>query len=184
MSKIGKQPIIMPSGITLSVDKDNLVSVKGPKGELYGKIDPKVSVEVKDGKVIVSLKNNARKNYAVWGLSRMLIFNMIEGIGKGFEKKLEIQGIGYKAIQKGKDLELALGFSHPVLFKAPAGIEFKVEKNIITISGFDKQLVGQVAADIRSKKKPEPYKGKGIRYVGEHVRRKSGKKVAGTTEGK
>jgi large subunit ribosomal protein L6 len=182
MSKIGKQPIVISSGVTFSVDKDNQVSVKGSKGELFAKIDSKVSIEIKDGKVIVSLKNNNRKNYAVWGLSRMLIFNMIEGVGKGFEKKLEIQGIGYKAIQKGKDLELALGFSHPVLFKAPQGIEFKVEKNIISIAGFDKQLVGQVAADIRNKKKPEPYKGKGIRYAGEHVRRKSGKKVAGTTE--
>jgi len=182
MSKIGKQPITISSGVTFSVDKNNQVFAKGSKGELSVKIDPKVSIEAKDGKVIVSLKNNTRKNYAIWGLSRMLIFNMIEGVGKGFEKKLEIQGIGYKAVQKGKDLELALGFSHPVLFKAPQGIEFKVEKNIITIDGFDKQLVGQVAADIRSKKKPEPYKGKGIRYVGEHVRRKSGKKVAGTTE--
>jgi large subunit ribosomal protein L6 len=180
MSKIGKQPIIISSGVTFSVDKDNQVSVKGPKGDLSRRIDPKVSIEVKNGKAIVSLKNNTRKNYAIWGLSRMLIFNMIEGVEKGFEKKLEIQGIGYKAIQKGKDLELALGFSHPVLFKAPQGIEFKVEKNIITVSGFDKQLVGQVSADIRSKKKPEPYKGKGIRYIGEHVRRKSGKKVAGT----
>lgn len=180
MSKIGKQPIIIPSGVTFSVDKNNQVFVKGPKGELSKKIDSKILLEVNDGKVVVSLKNNSRKNYAIWGLFRMLIFNMIEGAGKGFEKKLEIQGIGYKAIQKGKDLELALGFSHSVPFKAPEGIEFKVEKNTITITGFDKQLVGQVAADIRSKKKPEPYKGKGIRYVGERVRRKSGKKVAGT----
>ena len=182
MSKIGKQPINIPSGITLSVNDDNEIVVKGPKGELMRKIDPKMSIKVKDNQVIVSVKNNSKKNYAIWGLYRTLIANMIEGVEKEFEKKLEIQGVGYKAIQKGNNLELSLGFSHLIEFKAPEGIEFNVEKNIITITGIDKQLVGQIAADIRSKKKPEPYKGKGIRYLGEQVRRKVGKKVAGTGE--
>ncbi|MCK4525296.1 MAG: 50S ribosomal protein L6 [Candidatus Pacebacteria bacterium] len=182
MSKIGKQSINIPAGITFSISKDNEVVVKGPKGELTKKIDPKVSAEVKDNQIIVSVRNNSKKNYAIWGLYRTLIANMIEGVEKGFEKKLEIQGVGYKAIQKGTDLELSLGFSHLVIFKAPEGIKFNVEKNIITITGIDKQLVGQIAADIRSKKKPEPYKGKGIRYLGEQVRRKVGKKVAGTGE--
>lgn len=182
MSKIGKQPINIPVGVTVSVSEGNEVVVKGPKGELTGKIDSKVSIEVKDNLVLVSVKNDTKKYYAVWGLSRVLIANMIEGTQKGFEKKLEIQGIGYKVIQKGNNLELSLGFSHVIEFKAPEGIEFNVEKNIITISGINKQLVGQVAADIRSKKKPEPYKGKGIRYLGEQVRRKVGKKVAGTGE--
>ena len=182
MSKIGKQPINIPAGITVSVNEGNEVVVKGTKGELTSKIDPKVSIEIKDSLVLVSVKNDTKKHYAIWGLSRMLIANMIEGIQKGFEKKLEIQGVGYKVIQKGDDLELSLGFSHLIRFEAPEGIKFNVEKNIITITGIDKQLVGQVAASIRSKKKPEPYKGKGIRYLGEQVKRKVGKKVAGTGE--
>ncbi|MCK4892033.1 MAG: 50S ribosomal protein L6 [Candidatus Pacebacteria bacterium] len=182
MSKIGKQPINIPSGITFSVNDNNIIVVKGPKGELTNKINLKVSIKVKDSQVIVSVKNNTKKNYAIWGLSRALIANMIEGVEKGFEKKLEIQGIGYKVLQKGNDLEFSLGFSHKVIFKAPKGIEFNVEKNIIILTGIDKQLVGQIAADIRSKKKPEPYKGKGIRYLGEQVRRKVGKKVAGAGE--
>lgn len=172
----------MPVGITFSVDKDNKVVIKGSKGELSENIDQRVSFKNEEGKVSVFVKNDVKKNYAIWGLSRMLVFNMIEGVEKGYEKKLEIQGVGYKVIQKGNDLELSLGFSHLVNFKAPKGITFSVEKNIIIISGIDKQLVGQVAAEIRSKKKPEPYKGKGIRYVGEHVRRKVGKKVAGSGE--
>jgi len=182
MSKIGKQPINVPVGITISVNEDNEVIVKGPKGELTRKIDSKVSIEIKDNLVLVSVKNNTKKYYAIWGLSRMLIANMIEGTQKGFEKKLEIQGVGYKVIQKGNDLELSLGFSHLIKFKAPEGIEFSIEKNVITVTGIDKQLVGQIAAEIRSKKKPEPYKGKGVRYLGEQVRRKVGKKVAGTGE--
>ncbi len=181
MSKIGKKPIDLEIGTTVSVSKDNEVSAKGPKGELKKAFDDKIKIEVKDNKIFLTPKNDSRDLNVVWGLSRALIANMVNGVEKGYEKKLELQGVGYKAFLKGKGLELSLGFSHPVYFKAVVGIEFKVEKNIITVSGINKELVGQVAADIRSLKKPEPYKGKGVRYVGELVRRKAGKKVAGTT---
>jgi large subunit ribosomal protein L6 len=183
MSKIGKKPIDIPTGISVSFDEaKNKISVDGPKGKLFVDVDFNVKVEIKDKQVILSIKKETKKNSALWGLSRSLIANMIIGVEKGYEKQLELHGVGHKAIQKGKDITLNLGFSHPVIFEAPEGIELKVEKNVITISGIDKQLVGQAAADIRSKKKPEPYKGKGIRYVGEQVRRKVGKKVAGTGE--
>ena len=183
MSKIGKKPIDIPTGVSVSFDeKKNKVSVKGSKGELSLDVDFNVQVEIKDNQVALSIKKEIKKNLALWGLYRSLVANMIFGVEKGYEKQLELQGVGHKATQTGKNITLNLGFSHPVIFEAPEGIELKVEKNIITISGIDKQLVGQVAADIRSKKKPEPYKGKGIRYVGEQVRRKVGKKVAGTGE--
>jgi large subunit ribosomal protein L6 len=177
MSKIGKKPIDLPSNVTVTVGDGNKVSVKGPKGELEASFDVNINIELKDGQVIVTPKKDIKKLYAFWGLTRNLIFNMIEGVSKGYEKKLELQGVGYKVALKGTDLDLSLGFSHPVLFKAPKGIKFDIEKNIITITGIEKQLVGQVAADIRKLRKPEPYKGKGIRYVGEQVRRKAGKKV-------
>jgi len=177
MSKIGKKPIDIPANVTVTVGDKNKVNVKGPKGELEAGFDLNINIEVKDGQVIVTPKTDSKKLYAFWGLTRNLIFNMIEGVSKGYEKKLELQGVGYKVALKGVDLDLALGFSHPVLFKAPKGIKFEVEKNIITITGIEKQLVGQMAADIRKLRKPEPYKGKGIRYVGELVRRKAGKKV-------
>jgi len=179
MSKIGKKPIDIPAGVTVSVSDKNEVVVKGSKGELSDKFDTRIVIKQEENQISLSPKSDTKKNFALWGLSRMLIANMIEGVSKGYEKKLEIQGVGYKVIQKGNDLDLSLGFSHTIFFEAPKGITFQVEKNIITITGIDKQLVGQVAANIRSKKKPEPYKGKGIRYVGEHVRRKVGKKVAG-----
>lgn len=181
MSKIGKKPVDLPAGITVLIDKENNIVVKGPKGELKAGFDKDIKIEIKDKEVVLTPSKASRDLYAVWGLSRALLANMINGVVKGYEKKLELQGVGFKVFLKGKDLDLSLGFSHPVLFKAPSGIEFKVEKNIITIGGIDKQQVGQVAADIRSIRKPEPYKGKGIRYVDEHVRRKTGKKVAGTT---
>ncbi|MFZ2970431.1 MAG: 50S ribosomal protein L6 [Minisyncoccia bacterium] len=181
MSKIGKKPVDITAGVTVSVDKENNVAVKGPKGELKASFDKDIKIEVKDKEVVLTPVKESRDLYAIWGLSRALIANMINGVVKGYEKKLELQGVGYKVFLKGKDLELSLGFSHTVIFKAPPGIEFKVEKNIISISGIDKQLVGQVAADIRSIRKPEPYKGKGVRYVDEHVKTKVGKKVAGTT---
>jgi len=183
MSKIGKKPIEIPTGVAVSFDeKKNKVSIKGHKGELFLDVDFNVQVEVKDNNIILSVKKETKKSLALWGLSRALIANMVFGVEKGYEKQLELHGVGHKVVLKGKGLNLNLGFSHPVIFEAPEGIEFKVEKNVIIISGIDKQLVGQVAADIRSKKKPEPYKGKGIRYVGEQVRRKVGKKVAGTGE--
>ncbi len=182
MSKIGKKPIDIPTGVAVSIDKDkNEIIVKGPKGELRNNFASSIQIEVKDNQVFLRPKDETRKTRALWGLWRTLVSNMIRGVEKGYEKKLELQGVGYKVSKKGRDLDLSLGFSHPVVFKAPEGIEFEVEKNIITVSGIDKQKVGQVAADIRSLKKPEPYKGKGIRYVGEYVRRKVGKKVAGAT---
>ncbi len=179
MSKIGKKPIEIPSGVTVEVDKDNKVKVKGSKGELESVFNAEIKVEVKDNQILVKSVKDSKDLYAFWGLTRALIANMIEGVSKGFEKKLELQGVGYKVALKGDTLDMALGFSHPVIVKCPKGIKFEVEKNIITVSGIDRQLVGQTAANIRAFKKPEPYKGKGIRYLGEQVRRKQGKKVAG-----
>ncbi len=177
MSKVGKKPIDLPSGVSVSVGENNSLTVKGPKGELSNSFNSDININVEENRIVVVPKKDVKKLYAFWGLVRSLISNMIEGVTKGYEKKLEIQGVGYKVALKGKDLDLSLGFSHPVLFKAPEGVTFTVEKNIITITGIDKGLVGQTAADIRKIRKPEPYKGKGIRYVGEQVRRKVGKKV-------
>ncbi|HRY52353.1 MAG TPA: 50S ribosomal protein L6 [Candidatus Portnoybacteria bacterium] len=176
MSKIGKQPIAIPEGVTVSIDGD-LVVVKGPKGELKRQLTREIKVEVKDKEALVNIAKQTKRSAALWGLSRMLVFNMIEGVKNGFEKKLEIEGVGYKVALKGNDLILNLGFSHPVEFKAVPGVVFKVEKNIISISGIDKEIVGQTAANIRKIRKPEPYKGKGIHYLGEVIRRKAGKKA-------
>lgn len=177
MSKVGKKAIEIPNGVTVTYGDNNKVSVKGSKGELSASFNAEISIETKENEVVVAPKKDVKRLYAFWGLTRNLIANMIEGVSKGYEKKLELQGVGYKVALKGNDLDMALGFSHPVIFKAPEGIKFAVEKNIITISGIDKQQVGQVAAEIRKLRKPEPYKGKGVRYVGEQVRRKAGKKV-------
>lgn len=178
MSRIGKQPIQIPEGVEVKIDGD-LVIAKGPKGELRNQIRPEIKVEIKNKEIILKPAKFHKGTQALWGTYRSNIFNMIEGVTKGFEKKLEIQGVGYKANLEDRDIVLSLGFSHPIKIKAPEGIEFKVERSIITVSGIDKQLVGQVAAEIRSKRKPEPYKGKGIRYQGEIVRRKVGKKAVG-----
>ena len=179
MSRIGKKHIIIPQGVEVNINNNEVV-VKGSKGELKRAIRPEIRVEKKDNEIIVSPNGKTKKTNAFWGLSRTLIFNMIEGITKGYEKKLEIQGIGYKANLEGEDLVLSLGFSHPVRVNKIEGIKFIVEKNIITVSGIDKELVGQITAKIRKIKKPEPYKGKGIRYLGEEVRRKAGKKAVGS----
>ncbi|MFH1769126.1 MAG: 50S ribosomal protein L6 [Parcubacteria group bacterium] len=179
MSKIGKQPIIIPSGVTVTVG-ENSITVKGPKGELVRDIVPNVVVEVEGESVIVKPKDGDIKHSAFWGLMRALIANMVEGVVSGFEKILEFTGVGYKAIVQGDNLELSLGFSHTINVKAPQGITFESDKSSITIRGIDKEAVGQIAAEIRSYRKPEPYKGKGIRYKGEHIRRKVGKKAAGT----
>ncbi len=179
MSRIGKQPIDIPEGVEIKIDGD-LIIVKGPKGELQNKIRSEIKVEVKDKEVILKPVKFYKGTQALWGTYRSLVANMIEGTTKGFEKVLEIEGVGYKANLEGKDLVLNLGYSHPIKIKSPEGIEFKVEKNVVTVSGIDKQLVGQVAAEIRGKRKPEPYKGKGVRYQGEVVRRKAGKKAVGT----
>jgi large subunit ribosomal protein L6 len=177
MSRIGKQPISVPDGVTFSIE-DKIVTVKGPKGELTQEVDSKVKVEQKEKEIIVTVKNpESKTDKAYWGLFRMLIANMVKGVTEGFEKQLEVNGVGFKTELKGKQLVLNVGFSHPVEYDLPEGIEVKVEKKIITVSGIDKQKVGQTAAEIRAIKKPEPYKGKGIKYVDEQIRRKAGKVV-------
>lgn len=184
MSRIGKKPIEIPPGVEIKSDQDFIV-VKGPKGELRQKIKAEVRIDparnakhsVAGGKDKIIVKSD---NGAVWGLSRSLIANMVEGVVNGFSKQLEIVGIGYSGQIKENKLIMKLGFSHLVELDIPKGIEIKVEKNIITIAGIDKQLVGQIAAKIRDKKKPEPYKGKGIRYVGEMIKLKPGKKAIGS----
>jgi len=171
MSRIGKQPIEIPEGVTSKIEKDKII-IKGPKGELSLDLLDNIKVEAKDKELIVSSDDKA-----LWGLFRSLINNMVIGVVNGFEKQLEIQGVGYKANIEGDKLVLEVGFSHKVDILKPEGIEFNVAKNIITISGIDKQLVGETAARIRKTRPPEPYKGKGIRYVGEQVRRKAGKRA-------
>lgn len=175
MSKIGKQPIALPDGVELKRD-DGILTVKGPKGELSREIPEGIEVTTEDGTVMVT--KTGRTHPERWGLWRALINNMVVGVSEGFSKSLEFQGVGYKAAVKGQDLELNLGYSHPITVPAPEGITFTVEKTSITVSGIDKELVGHVAALIRSKRTPEPYKGAGIRYADEVVRRKAGKKAA------
>jgi len=179
MSRIGKKPILIPDGVEVKVDGSKVV-VKGSKGELQRDFYPGVKIELKEKEINISIEGENKRLKSLWGLSRTLIFNMIEGVSKGHEKKLEIQGVGYKANMEGENLVLIVGFSHPVKIDKQEGISFTVEKNIITISGIDKELVGQIAAKIRKVRKPEPYKGKGIRYLGEIVRKKVGKKAVGS----
>lgn len=176
MSRVGNAIITVPSGVDLSADASS-VSVKGPQGSLEQSIPEGISVSVDDGSVTVSRSDDSRQQRALHGLTRALVNNMVLGVSQGFSKELEIVGVGYRAQAKGKDaLELSLGFSHTVSVQAPDGVTFEVpDATTIKVSGIDKQLVGQVAADIRSLKKPEPYKGKGIRYAGERVIRKAGK---------
>jgi len=174
MSRIGKQPIVVPTGVTITVDSV-AVTVTGAKGTLSQTLLPGITVTVNDNEVLVTRINDEPKNRAKHGLMRTLINNMVVGVNTGFSKQLELNGVGYRVSMAGQNLKLALGLSHDVTFAIPAGVNAAVEQNIITISGFDKQLVGQVAADIRKLKKPEPYKGKGIKYVGERIIRKSGK---------
>ena len=177
MSRIGKKIIAIPPGVTVHV-ADASLSVKGPKGELSLTVHPDMNVEVSNGSVaVIPRKNGSKKAPGIWGLTRTLIANMIAGVTNGFEKILEFEGIGYCVNLEGSALVMQLGFSHPVRFEAPKGIAFAVVKNTITISGIDKELVGEVAARIRALKKPEPYKGKGIHYRGEIIRRKAGKKA-------
>jgi large subunit ribosomal protein L6 len=176
MSKIGKQPINIPAGVEIKID-GRFVIAKGPKGELKREVPKEIKVEIKEKEIIVSPGLETKRTNALWGLTRALIFNLVKGVSDGFGKRLEIQGVGYKAVLQGSKLVLSLGFSHPVEIEEAEGVKFAVEKNIIVITGPDKEKVGQVAASIRALKKPEPYKGKGIRYVGEIVRRKAGKKA-------
>ncbi|MBI4272708.1 50S ribosomal protein L6 [Candidatus Uhrbacteria bacterium] len=175
MSRIGKQPITVPGGVDVNID-GSVVAIKGPKGSLQRTLHSAVTIG-KDGSTLhVTVgdpQNNTHK--ALWGLSQRLVSNMVNGVTKGFEKQLELNGVGFRASLSGRALTLNVGFSHAVEFSLPLGIEAKVEKNVITLSGIDKELVGQTAASIRKIRKPEPYKGKGIRYVGEVVRKKAGK---------
>ncbi|MDD5527864.1 MAG: 50S ribosomal protein L6 [Patescibacteria group bacterium] len=175
MSRLGKLPIKIPADVQVKIEGD-LVTVKGPKGELKRKILPQIAVKAGVGELFVSIINpkNKREN-ALWGLYWNLIRNMIIGVKDGFQKKLEINGVGFKVAGAGKKLTFNVGFSHPVVFELPAGIDGKVEENVITVSGADKELLGEIANQIRNIKKPEPYKGKGIKYVDEVIRRKEGK---------
>ncbi|HLM84087.1 MAG TPA: 50S ribosomal protein L6 [Candidatus Bathyarchaeia archaeon] len=178
MSRIGKKPVAVPDGVEIKIVGQN-ISVKGPKGTLDFSFHWDVEVKLEGKEIQVSVKKITKQTKALWGLTRVLISNMIEGTTKGFEKQLELQGVGFRMALAGKKLNLALGFSHPVEVEIPDGLEAKIEKNVLTISGIDKQKVGQFAATVRALKKVEPYKGKGFRYVGEIVRKKAGKKAAG-----
>lgn len=184
MSRIGKQPILIPQGVTVN-EKDRMIEVVGPLGSLSFQLPSGILVAKEDAMMRVQPKEHgeeqSHQSRALWGTSRAILAHMIIGVTKGFEKRLDVEGIGYRAALEGTTLVLALGFSHPVHFAAPAGITLKVEKNSITVSGASKELVGQTASTIRALKPPEPYKGKGIRYAGEIIRRKAGKKAAGTT---
>lgn len=177
MSRIGKNPITIPSGVQLKLEGDLLIA-KGPKGELSLKVHPALILEISEREITVKPKTQDKETSALWGLFRTLAANLVEGVEKGFSKNLEFQGVGFKAQAQGDKLVLELGFSHPVEIKAPSGISYTVEKNVITVTGIDKQLVGQEAARIRALKKPEPYKGSGIRYQGEVIKKKAGKKTA------
>jgi large subunit ribosomal protein L6 len=174
MSRIGKQPIDIPSGVTITVDDDK-VTVSGSKGNLEQFRMPGIKLRQQDSQLIVERDSDEAVNRARHGLMRTLVSNMVTGVSQGFEKKLEINGVGYRVAQQGTDLKFNLGFSHDVIYHIPAGISVAIDQNIVTISGISKQQVGQVAAEIRALKKPEPYKGKGIKYADERIIRKSGK---------
>ncbi len=177
MSRIGKQPIPVPAGVTISIEPDRVI-VNGPKGELSERIPRDIQVEHVGDELLVKRPTDRGEHRALHGLTRTLVANMVQGVTDGFEKRLEIQGVGYRAQLRGRDLELALGYSHPVPVKAPDGIEFEVpQPTRIVVRGASKQQVGEIAAQIRKQRKPEPYKGKGIRYEGEYVARKVGKRA-------
>lgn len=174
MSRIGKLPIEIPTGVTITVD-NNVITVTGAKGQLTEVLQKDLKISQKDGWLSVTRDNDERETRSKHGLMRTLINNMVTGVTKGFEKKLEINGVGFRANMEGSKLKMALGYSHDIYFQAPEGVSIQVEQNIITVSGISKQKVGQVAAEIRSFRKPEPYKGKGIKYSDERIIRKSGK---------
>ena len=183
MSRIGNKPIDLVDGVTVEVDERNLVTVKGPKGTLNQQVDTDIGVDIKEGILTVSRPTEQKRHKAMHGLYRSLISNMVEGVSAGYRKELELVGVGYKATTQGKILELSLGHSHSIFFQIPAELNITAEtkkgKNpLITLEGIDKQLIGQVAAKIRTLRKIEPYKGKGVKFVGEHIRRKAGKTAA------
>jgi len=180
MSRIGKKPVVIPSGITVTVGADNTITVKGPKGELKQAIDRDIKVEVKDGKIEISRPTDQIRHRALHGLYRSLLSNMVKGVSEGYKRQLELIGVGFKASNQGNLLDLALGYSHNIIFEIPKELKLataqeKGENPKIMLEGTDKQLIGQVAAKIRGLRKPEPYKGKGVRYTGEVVRKKAGK---------
>lgn len=180
MSRIGKAPITVPSGVTVAVGSDNVVTVKGPKGELKQAIDRDIKVEQKDGQLLITRPTDQIRHRALHGLSRALVANLVKGVTEGYTKKLELIGVGFKAANNGNLLDLSLGYSHNIVFEVPkelkvATAQEKGQNPTITLEGIDRQLIGQVAAKIRSLRKPEPYKGKGVRYAGEVVRKKAGK---------
>ena len=175
MSRIGRLPIEIPAGVTVDIAEGNKVTVKGPKGTLERVLVPEMDIKVEDGHIVVSRPNDLKRMKSLHGLTRTLIKNMVVGVTAGYEKKLEVNGVGYRAAKAGNKLTLSLGYSHPVEMTDPEGIETKVDGNIITVSGINKEKVGQYAAEIREKRKPEPYKGKGIKYSDEVIRRKVGK---------
>ena len=176
MSRIGRMPVAIPAGVTVTIAENNNVTVKGPKGELVRVLPAEMEIKLEDGQVVVTRPNDLKKMKSLHGLTRTLIANMVHGVSEGFTKELEIQGVGYRAVKQGKDLVMTLGFSHQVIMSEGNGITIDVPSpSKIVISGYDKQAVGQFAAEVRAKRPPEPYKGKGIRYVGEYVIRKEGK---------
>jgi large subunit ribosomal protein L6 len=180
MSRIGKKPVAVPAGVTITVGADNVVTVKGPKGELKETIDRDIKVEVKDGEVVITRPTDQIRHRAMHGLYRSLISNMVKGVTEGFKKNLELVGVGFKAANQGNILDLSLGYSHNIIFEVPSELKVataqeKGDNPKIFLEGIDKQLIGQVAAKIRGLRKPEPYKGKGVKYVGEVIRRKAGK---------
>ncbi len=178
MSRIGKKPITVPSGVDVKIE-GSTVTVKGPKGELKRDLRPEISIEMKDNEIVFSLIKDNKRNRAFWGLTRTLVDNMIIGVTEGYVKKLQLEGVGYRAVPEGQDLVFQVGFSHPVRVTPEDGITFSVEKNIVSVSGIDKHQVTHTAAKIKKIRPPEPYKGKGIRYEGEIIKKKVGKKAAG-----
>ena len=180
MSRIGKEPISVPSGVEITINKSNLVTVKGPKGELMQQVDPDLILKQEDGQILVDRPTDQKRHRSVHGLYRSLISNMVTGVSEGYVKELELVGVGYRASNSGQLLELTVGYSHPIMFYIPDEVKVdavmeKGKNPIIRLESFDKQLIGQVAAKIRAFRKPEPYKGKGIKFVGEELRRKAGK---------
>ena len=175
MSRIGRMPIAIPAGVTVEVAENNKVTVKGPKGTLERVLAPEMEIKVEGAEVVVTRPNDLKRMKSLHGLTRTLINNMVVGVTAGYEKKLEVNGVGYRAAKAGKKLTLSLGYSHPVEMEDPEGIETVVDGNVIVVKGIDKEKVGQFAAEIRDKRRPEPYKGKGIKYADEVIRRKVGK---------
>lgn len=185
MSRIGKAPVTLPKGVEVKVDSGNNVTVKGPKGELYQKVDAEIKIKIEDGQVLVERPTDQKRHKALHGLYRTLINNMVVGVSQGYTRKLELVGVGFRAAAKGQNVEVSVGYSHPIIIQLPkeikvAAAQEKGQNPIITLESADKQLIGEVAAKIRSVRAPEPYKGKGIKYEGEYIRRKAGKTAAST----